>query len=95
MGPLPADPMYMAMRLPGRAFDVYFVLWHEAGFNDFPTVLLSNQNRWLRRAGIDRHAKWRALKALKKAGLINVEKRGKASPLVTILDWRPVCNQND
>jgi len=60
-------------------------LWHEAGFEEDPVVKLSNSNKWLRLAKISRHAKRCALKALEKEGLVKVERKKNASPIVTIL----------
>ena len=47
------------------------------------TVLLSNIEAEL--WGISRQRKWVGLATLEKAGLITIERRGKASPLVTLI----------
>jgi DNA-binding transcriptional ArsR family regulator len=84
-GPIPLSWLARALSIGGgSAIGVGLVLWHLSGLkhND-RTVLLSNVE--VKRLGISRQAKWRALAALENAGLITVERRGKSSPLVTIV----------
>lgn len=50
-------------------------------------VSLTNHN--LRRYGIDRAGKWRALRKLETAGVIAIEQRGREAPLITHL-WFPI-----
>lgn len=47
------------------------------------TIPLPNQT--LTDMGVSRKVKWRALQHLEQAGLIRVERRGRKSPLVTLL----------
>jgi hypothetical protein len=42
-------------------------------------------NKWLKEMGIDRRRKYRALARLERAGLVVVERHGKAAPEVTFL----------
>lgn len=60
------------------------ILWHLAGMKKARTVVVTNVEvaRW----GLNRYAKRRALNALAGAELITIERSGKRSPLVTILD---------
>ena len=63
---------------------VGLALWHLSGIkHNERAVHLSNVevDRW----GISRQRKWVGLAALEKASLIAIERRGKASPLVTIV----------
>jgi hypothetical protein len=58
---------------------IHYRVWAEMN----RTVPLAN--RTLAAAGVTRYAKYRALAALERAGLIRVERRGKRGPLVTLL----------
>jgi hypothetical protein len=58
-------------------------LWHLKGLRKADTFIVSNL--MLRDWGIQPDAKQRALRALEKAGLIRVERRGKRSPRVTLV----------
>jgi hypothetical protein len=55
-------------------------LKYEHGSTTFPLP-----NDRLKRAGISRKTKWKALTKLEAAGLIQIERRGRKSPLVTLL----------
>lgn len=81
-GPIPLDWLQRAASLSGRALHVGVALWYLDGFERSGTV--KAQPSVLREFHVDRHAAYRALKTLEKAGLISVErKRGKA-PAVMI-----------
>jgi hypothetical protein len=85
-GPVPLPWFKAAARLPGRSLHVGMVLWHVAGLSGSVSVHLSNT--LCLRFGLDRNAKYRALRSLGDAKLVAVRcKRGR-SPLVTILDCR-------
>jgi hypothetical protein len=74
-----------AHKCGGKAGLIGIILWHLSGMNrNARAIIVSNVEtiRW----GVDRFAKGRALKALAHAGLITIERSGKRSPLVTILD---------
>jgi len=58
-------------------------LWHIKGLRKADTFIVSNL--MLRDWGIHPDAKCRALRKLEKAGLIRAERRGKRSPLVTLV----------
>jgi DNA-binding transcriptional ArsR family regulator len=58
---------------------IHYRVWAELS----RTVVLPSQT--LAAAGVSRQVKYRALARLERAGLIKVEKRGKRSPLVTLL----------
>jgi hypothetical protein len=81
-----------AAPLPGRAWHLACALWFEAlcqrGETKSATLQLSRKT--LHRFGLtDRKAVYRALGALKDAGLIRVEARDGRRPLVTILPVPP------
>jgi hypothetical protein len=66
-----------------KALLVGLVLWHIKGLRKTDTFTVSNLI--LRDWGIEADAKRRALRKLEQAGLIAVERRGKRSPLVTLI----------
>ena len=84
-GPIPVAWLASALSIRGSsAVAVGLALWHLSGIkHNERTVLLSNVevDRW----GISRQRKWVGLAELEKASLIAIERRGKASPLVTIV----------
>jgi hypothetical protein len=71
-----------AAKLPGRALAVACIIQLEIAMNKRSTVQLSN--KWLTKAGVSADAKRRALKELEKAGLIQIEHRNGAAPLITV-----------
>jgi DNA-binding transcriptional ArsR family regulator len=75
-----------AARLPGKAFHLGMAIWQEAlcipARN--PVVKLPRRKRkWF---GLERRAFYRALRALREAGLIDAEARKGKVPLITIRD---------
>ena len=84
-GPIPMRWLARALHVgAGSGLGVGIVLWHLSGLkHNEKTILLSNVEveRW----GISRQAKWRALVALERAGLIVIERRGARSPMVTLV----------
>jgi hypothetical protein len=90
---LPALPMFVfrrLVRLPRRAWAVYLILTYYRRLKRGRPVELSTCS--LADLGLDRHTKARALHHLERAGLIHVERRGKRSPLVTILNITELAN---
>ena len=96
-GPIPVAWLSKALSLSGGyPVGVGLALWHLSAMkHNERTVHLSNVE--LARWGISRQSKWRVLAALEAAGLVTVQRRAKASPLVTIIvdpvdemDGRPV-----
>ena len=83
-GPVPLAWLVTAARLPARSLHVGIVLWYTAGISGSASVHLSNI--LCLRFGLDRSAKYRALRSLEGAGLIAVKRKRGRSPLVTILD---------
>jgi DNA-binding transcriptional ArsR family regulator len=72
-----------ASRLGVKALLVGLALWHLKKLRQADTIIVSNL--MLRDWGIEPDAKSRALRKLEKAGLIRIERRGKRSPLVTLV----------
>ena len=72
-----------ASRLGVKALLVGLALWHLKGLRKADTFIVSNLmvQDW----GIEPDAKRRGLRSLEMAGLIEVQRRGKRSPLVTIV----------
>jgi DNA-binding transcriptional ArsR family regulator len=83
-GPIPADWLAAAARLPGKSLHVGIALWHAAGLQSSKTVFFSNVSAL--RFGLDRNAKYRALIWLEEAGLVRVERKPGRSPRVTLLN---------
>jgi hypothetical protein len=70
-----------AMNTPG--YMVFTLLAYLAWRTKSPTFVLSND--YLKRYGVDRDAKRRALARLEKAGVIRIERHGHHAPIVTLL----------
>jgi len=82
-GPVDVSWVCQASRLGVKALLVGLALWHLKGLRRDNSFLVSNM--MLREWGIQPDAKGRALRALEKAGLIAIERRGKRSPRVTLV----------
>ena len=80
--------MVQASRLGVKALLVGLALWHLSGLRRADTFIVSNL--MLQDWGIQPDAKSRALRKLEEAGLIRVERRGKRSPLVTLVVGKSV-----
>jgi DNA-binding transcriptional ArsR family regulator len=72
-----------AKRLGATALLVGLALWHLKKLRQADTFTVSNL--MLQEWGVQPDAKSRALRALERAGLIRVERRGKRSPLVSVV----------
>src|SRR5262249_48913716 len=83
LGPIDVSWLCRASRLGVKALLVGLALWHLKGLRRSNSFEFSNLMvlEW----GIEPDAKSRALRALEKAGLISVERRGKRSPRVTLI----------
>jgi DNA-binding transcriptional ArsR family regulator len=81
-GPVDVAWICEASRLGVKALLVGLALWHIRGLRKTDTFIVSNLmvQDW----GIEPDAKSRALRALEKAGLVAIERRGKRSPQVTL-----------
>ncbi len=82
-GPLDWSWLCKAARLPGRALQVGLALLLIAGMKRSRTVRLSR--KYPEQLGLDRHAQYRGLKALEKAGLVTVSRKPGSSPQVTVV----------
>jgi len=83
-GPLPLAWLAQAGKLPGKCLHVGNVLWFLVGLKSTLTVpLLSSE---LGRFGVNRQAKYRALRCLEDAGLVAVKRHPGRNPVVTILE---------
>ena len=81
-GPIPLPYLIRASILTGRAFLVFIVIWFLHGVTKNKTFSLKNS--LLREFGVQRHAGYRALKKLEKAGLISVVRCQGRNPQITI-----------
>ena len=82
-GPVPLDWLQRAAQLPGKSLHVGIAIWFLVGLQKSSTVQLKPSIT--RQFGIDRHAGYRALKALEKAELITVSRHRGRSPMVTVI----------
>jgi hypothetical protein len=81
---LPLGWVTIAANLPGRALHAGLTVWYAASVSGSTAVHLSNVQ--CLRFGLDRNAKYRALRSLEVAGLVAVKRMRGRSPLVTILE---------
>jgi len=81
-GPIPWTWLVEAARLPGRTLHLGMVIWHLEGFQQTGTVKLKPS--LCRELGMDRHASYRALKELERAGLVSVTRKRGAAAMVTL-----------
>jgi len=82
-GPLDFLWLSEARKLGVTALWVGLALWFLRGLRRSNTFVVSNM--MMREWGVEGDAKSRALRALEKAGLVTVERRGRRSPLVTLV----------
>jgi hypothetical protein len=82
-GPIDASWVKEASRLGVKALLVGMALWHLKGLRRSHSFIVSNvmMLEW----DVQPDAEARALRALERAGLIRVERRGKRSPQVTLV----------
>lgn len=83
-GPIPIPWLAAAARLPGRALHVAVGLRFLQGIARGPRVALAPSV--LRLFGLQRHAAYRALLQLERAGLARVTRGHGRAPLVTIIE---------
>jgi DNA-binding MarR family transcriptional regulator len=82
-GPIPADWLKAAGQLPGKALHVGLVAWYVAGLRSKRDDLPVSSER-AAQFGVTRQSKYRALRALERAGLVSVKRNGNRAPAVTI-----------
>ncbi len=76
-----------ASQLPGKSLNVALVLWYLSGLKRSTTVTLTRTQ--LQRFGIHPDAGRRGLRSLETAGLVQVQRAGKHSPRVILLNPPP------
>jgi hypothetical protein len=84
-GPIPLLWLEGAARLPGKALHVALQLWFWAGIKRSRVIKLPSSN--LLKFGVNRHAGYRGLNALERAGLVSVIRKCGRKPVVTLLDY--------
>jgi hypothetical protein len=83
-GPIPLAWLGRAAKLPGKAsLATALAIMFEVGRRRSQEIVLTTAI--LKRFGVNRKAKYRALKLLEKAGLISVVRRPRKNPLVAVL----------
>ena len=83
-GPIPLAWLGRAAKLPGKAsLATALAIMFEVGRRRSQEIVLTSAI--LKRFGVNRKAKYRALKLLEKAGLISVVRRPRKNPLVAVL----------
>lgn len=86
-GPIPLRWLSAAAKLPGKApLAASLAIWFEAGRRKSNVVRLTTAI--LKRFGVNRKAKYRALQRLQAAGLIGVRREPRKNPVVTILELK-------
>jgi hypothetical protein len=83
-GPISLSWITCASSLPGRALHVALCLWYLCGLTKSREVALGNQV--LQLFCVDRHSKYRAVKALEQAGLVRVTRTRGALPRIVVLE---------
>jgi hypothetical protein len=81
-GPVPLVSLAVAARLPGKALAVYLATQHRCDLEGRSTVTLPAA--LLRKFGVGRDAKARALRALEDAGLAQVERTNGRAARITL-----------
>ena len=82
-GPIAVSWVCQASHLGVTALLVGLALWHLKGLRRTNSFIISNL--MLAEWGVQPDAKSRALRKLEKAGLVSIERRGKRSPLVSLV----------
>lgn len=83
-GPIPLAWLGRAAKLPGKAsLATALAIMFEVGRRRSQEIILTTAI--LKRFGVNRKAKYRALKLLEKTGLISVVRRPRKNPLVSVL----------
>ena len=83
-GPVPVAWMAKANELKPSASQIGLILWHLVGMKKDRTVVLTNKK--LQDFHLSRVKKYIGLRALEEVGLVKVQWRQKANPIVTIID---------
>ena len=83
-GPIPILWLVSAREASPTALTVGLYLWYLSGLKKKKIFKATNRN--LQMWGLNRSAKYRGLKKLEEAGLIEVKRQNKNSPEVTILN---------
>ena len=82
-GPIPLSWLQQAAKLPGKAVAVSLILWFLAGVRRSARDIRVSR-RLAQEFGVGRKARYRALVALERAGLIAVQRHSGQSPRITI-----------
>jgi hypothetical protein len=90
-GPIPLSWWGRACELPGKALAVASAIWWLAGVRGVKGDLRLTSSILERFGVTDRSTKYRALKALKEAGLIRVDVKHGKNPEVTIVPVDQAC----
>ncbi len=80
--PVPLAAIQSASQLPGKALAVLLAAYYRGGLTRQSRVTMTTA--LLEGFGVNRHARYRALAALKEAGLLSVETRHGKNPVVTL-----------
>jgi ABC-type metal ion transport system substrate-binding protein len=72
------------------------LVWHRLHYLAWKTgsATVTLANKTLAEMGVSRSIKSRALQLLERDGLIKVKRRGRHSPTVTIINWRPIRSRS-
>ncbi len=83
-GPIPANWLSIAGKLPGKTFQVSIALWFAFGIEKRTRFRFTP--KWYRWFDLSPHTLRKSLHRLQEAGLIRLEYRPGCSPIVTMLE---------
>jgi hypothetical protein len=98
----PEKDIYVQMRTEDAVAGFHSLLcpqalvWHRLHYLAWKTgsATVTLANKTLAEMGVSRSIKSRALQLLERDGLIKVKRRGRHSPTVTIINWRPIRSRS-
>jgi hypothetical protein len=82
-GPIPLNWLTACQEMSGKTIMVALAIWWQAGMHGRQNLKLTTSG--LKRFGVDRKAKDRALATLEEAGLVSVLRQRGRNPLITLL----------
>jgi DNA-binding transcriptional ArsR family regulator len=89
-GPIPPNWLTACNDMSGKTIMAALAIWWQAGMHGRSNVKLTTSG--LKRFGVDRKAKDRALATLEEAGLVTVQRQKGRNPLITLVTDLPQPN---
>jgi hypothetical protein len=82
-GPVPLNWLTACNEMSGKTIMAALAIWWQAGMHGRQNIKLTTSG--LKRFGVDRKAKDRALVTLEKAGLVRIQRHRGRNPLITLV----------